>query len=272
MSSPLARPRPRPPGIYRAARALRRIALIVLVVTILFVALVAYSAVQIVRSRPQVGHSSVTLEPNGTVDYATSFSLSNPTYFAIQSFLLQVRIANSSGDLLVNEATPSTTIAAGSSAFLPLTIFLPLNAGAESLLTVDQYLHWDVWGNATYGYLFPVSIGVQTQRSWGAPFDNLSIEVGAPFMMGGTLEVPIQLSFSDDASFDDVGTVQFQVVATGGAQCAAGSFALDVPADSPYSMTQDVPIATGCDPAGGHVAAQYLEGGSSIPLPSEPIP
>jgi hypothetical protein len=272
MSSPLARPRVRPPGIYRAARALRRAAVVVLVVTLIFVALVAYSAVQIVRSRPQVGSSSVVLEPNGTADYATSFSLTNPTYFAIQSFQLAVHVSNSSGDLLVADATPSTTIAAGSSAVLPLTVFVPLGLGEESLLTVDQYLHWDVWGNATYGYLFPVSIGVETQRQWGAPFDNLTILVGTPVTMGGGLEVPVQLAFSNDATFDDVGTVQFQVVAPGGAQCASGSYALDVPAGSAYSMSQNVPVSAGCNPAGGHVAAQYLEGGSSIPLPSEAIP
>jgi hypothetical protein len=272
MSSPLARPRPRPPGIYRVARALRRAAVIVLVLTIVFVAVVAYSAVQIVHSRPQVGNSSSTLEPNGSVAYATSFTLNNPTYFAIQSFQLQVRIANSSGDLLVDDATPATTIAAGGTNFVPLTFYLPLTAGSASLLTVDQYLHWDVWGNATYGYLFPVSIGVNTNRSWGAPFANLSVTVGTPFMMGGELQVPVQLSFSDNANFADVGTVDFEVVSSGGTTCSTGSFAIDVPSGQSYSMSQNEAIATGCNPSGGHVNAQYLEGGTSIPLPSEPIP
>lgn len=272
MSSPLPRPRTRPPGIYRAARALRRAAVIVLVLTIVFVAFVAYSAVQIVHSRPQVGNSSSALEPNGSVGYSTSFTLNNPTYFAIQSFQLEVRIANASGDLLVDDATPTTTIPAGGVSDVPFTFFLPLSSGASSLLTVDQSLHWDVWGNATYGYLFPVSIGVATNRSWGAPFANLSVSVGTPFMMGGTLEVPVQLSFSDDANFADDGTVSFEVVASDGTTCSTGQFAIDVPGGQSYSMTQDVPIAAGCNPSGGHIDSQYLEGGTSIPLPPESIP
>ncbi len=272
MSSPLARPRPRPPGIYRAARALRRLAVIVLVLTIVFVGFVAYSAVQIVRSHPQVGSSSSALEPNGSVAYSTSFTLTNPTYLEIQSFQLVVRIANASGGVLVDDATPVTTVPAGGTSSVPFTFFLPLTAGTSSLLTVDQYLDWNVWGNATYGYLFPVSIGVNTERSWGAPFANLSLTLGTPVTMGGSLEVPVELSFVDDASFADAGTVNFEVVASDGTTCSTGQFALDVPGGQSYSTTQDVPIATGCDPAGGHVDAQYLEGGTSIPLPTESIP
>jgi LEA14-like dessication related protein len=272
MASPIARPRPRPPGIYRAARALRRIAVIVLVVTILFVALVAYSAVQIVQSRPQVGSSSVALEPNGTVGFVTSFGLSNPTYFPIQSFGLQVRIVNDSGVLLLDQATAVTTIAAQGSTLVPVDFYLPLSVGDESLLTVDQYLDWHIWGNATYGYLFPVSIGVSTERSWGAPFANLSVLVGTPTDMGGTIEAPITLSFSNDASFADDGSVEFEVVSSGGMTCATGSFTINVPPGTPYSSTQNVPVATGCDPSGGQVESQYLEGGTSIPLPPEPIP
>jgi len=272
MSSPLARPRPRPPGIYRAARALRRAATIALVLTIVFVGLVAYSAVQIVHSRPQVGNSSSAFEPNGSLAYSTSFTLNNPTYFAIQSFQLEVRIANSSGDLLVDDATPASTVPAGGTSYVPFTFYLPLTAGTTSLLTVDQELRWDVWGNATYGYLFPVSIGVDSQRSWGAPFANLSVTVGTPFMMNGTLEVPVQLSFENNADFADDGTVNFQVVSSGGTTCSTGAFAIDVPSGQQYSMTQDVAVASGCDPSGGHVNSQYLENGASIPLPSEPIP
>jgi hypothetical protein len=272
MSSPLARPRPRPPGIYRAARALRRAAVVVLVLTIVFVGFVAYSAVQIIRDRPQVGNSSSAIQSNGSVAYSTSFTLNNPTYFAIQSFQLEVRIANASGDLLVDDATPATTVSAGGTSYVPFTFYLPLNSGTTSLLTVDQQLHWDVWGNATYGYLFPVSIGVSTERSWGAPFANLSVTVGTPFMEGGTLEVPVQLSFENDADFADVGTVNFEVVSSGGATCSTGSFAIDVPSGQQYAMTQNFAVAGGCNPSGGHVNAQYLENGDSIPLPSEPIP
>jgi hypothetical protein len=272
MSSPIARPRPRPPGIYRAARALRRLAVVVLVLTIVFVAFVAYEAVQVVKSRPQVGSSAVALEPNGTVGFLTSFSLTNPTYLPIQAFSLQLRILNDTGQLLLDQGTPVTTIGSMASTVVPVDFYLPLSSGDASLLTVDQYLNWNIWGNATYGYLFPVSIGVQTQRSWGAPFDNLSVAVGAPVDMGGTLVVPVDLSFTNDASFADDGDVEFQVVSSGGATCASGSFTIDVPSNTGYAMMQNVPITPGCNPSGGHVDAQYLEGGTSIPLPPQAIP
>jgi hypothetical protein len=272
MSSPLPRPRQRPPGIYRAARALRRLAIVVLVLVIVFVGLVAYSAVQIVKDRPQVGQSATTFEPNGTVGLTTSFSLNNPTFFPIQSFGLQFRIVNASGDLLIADSTPVTSIASQSSAVVPVAFYLPLSASDESLLTTDQYLTWEVWGNATYGYLFPVSLGVQTQRSWGAPFENLTFTVGTPTMMGGTLVVPVTLSFANDANFADDGTLEFEVVSSGGATCSSGSFAIDVAPSNSYMGSQNVPVQSGCDPSGGHLNAQYLTDGTSIPLPPEPIP
>ena len=273
MSSPLApKPRPRPPGIYRAARALRRIGLIVFVLTIVFVAILAFSAFQIVKSHPHVGTSSVLLEPNGTVGYVTSISLSNPTFFPIQSFALSFRILNDSGGLLLTDSTPVTTVGAQSSVDVPIAVYLPLSGSDESLLTVDQYLRWDIWGNATYGYLFPVSLGVDTNRSWGAPFDNLTISVGTPMTVGGTLEVPISVAFSNDAGFADVGSLEFTVRSSGGATCATGAYDLNVPANSPYMSTQNVPLAGGCDPSGGTIDAQYLEGGTSIPLPPQAVP
>lgn len=273
MSSPLApRPRPPPPGIYRAARALRRLGLIVFVLVIVFVAIVAVSAIQIVQSHPQVGTSSTAFEPNGTVAYLTSIHLSNPTFLAIQSFALHFRITNASGGLLIDDSTPATTVSGQSSAVIPVDVYLPLTAGDESLLTVNQYLEWHIWGNATYGYLFPVSLGVETNRSWGAPFANLTASVGTPTMVGGTLVAPVTLSFSNDAQYDDEGTIEFEVVSNAGATCATGSFDLNVPSDSSYNSTQNVPVTSGCDPAGGSFESQYLEGGSSIPLPSQRIP
>jgi len=272
VASPLYHKPPIPPGIYRAARALRRISTILLVFVIVFVAIVAYSGVQIVKAKPSVGTSTTELEPNDTVAVTTSFSLTNPTYFAIHDFALHFLIVNASGTPLLDTTAGPDSVPAGGSTVLPIDLYLPVTASATSLLTENQYLDWYVWGNASYAYLFTVSVGVATERSWGAPFDNLTADVGAPFMANGALVVPVTISFTDDANFADVGNLDFQVVPPAGADCAQGGFVLNVPAGQPYDQTQDVGIAPGCDPAGGHVASEFVVNGATIPLPPEPIP
>lgn len=271
MASPFYRTPPTPPGIYRAARALRRLSTLALVLIIVFVAVVAYSAVQVVKTRPHLGSSAVALEANDTVGVSSSFSLTNPTYFSIEQFALHFLILNASGVQLLDTTTPPSTIAAGAATTVPIDLFLPLTAAGESLLTEDQYLDWNVWGNASYAYLFTVSILVQTERSWGAPFDNLTVVVGPPEMVGGMEEVPVTLSFADDASFADVGNLDYQVVSPGGAVCSSGAFALDVDSNTAYDETQEAVLTSGCNPVGGHVSGEFVGDGVTVPFPSEPI-
>ncbi|MGI0130854.1 MAG: hypothetical protein ACREEC_12025 [Thermoplasmata archaeon] len=272
MASPLYPPRPRPPRIYRAARALRRTSLLVLVAVILYVGFVAFSAVQVAKTAPRVGASSVALEENDTVGIATSFTLSNPSLLPIQQFGLEFRVLNGTGFPLVASSIATTTIPGGASVVLPVALFIPVSTGGASLLTENQYLDWNVWGNASYGYLFSVSIGVQTQKAWGAPFDNVSVVIGAPGHGNGSASIPVTLAFANDASFADAGDLNFQVVPASGPVCADGSFLLNVPAGSPYSQTEAVPLASGCNPAGGHVDAEFVGNGFSISMPPEPIP
>ncbi|MGB6442590.1 MAG: hypothetical protein WBF81_04760, partial [Thermoplasmata archaeon] len=210
MASPLYRRPPRPPGIYRAARALRRASVVALVLVLVYVGIVAYSAVQIVRSAPRVGPVTTAFESNGTIGITTAFLLSNPGFFSIQQFALHFRILNGSGDLVVASTVGPKPIAASSQQSLPVALFLPLAGQGASLLTQNQYLDWEVWGNASYGYLFTVSVNVSTERSWGAPFANLSVSVGAPMMVGGMEMVPVTLSFSNDATFADTGDLNVE--------------------------------------------------------------
>jgi hypothetical protein len=271
-TSPLYRPPPKPPGLYRTSRALRRASVIVLVVIIVFVAFVVYSAVQVAKSRPQVGNSTSQLESNNTVGITASLSISDPSYLPIQNFEIQVEIRNGSGLSLVDTTIGPTTIAAGGTANVPLDLYIPITAEGESLLTQNQNLAWNIWGNASYGYLFSISLGAETNRSWGAPFADLHVTVGTPSGSGGTYSVPITLSFTDDASFADTGTLSFQVVPASGPSCGSGAFSLDVPANSPYNSTQSVGLTSGCDPAGGEVTSQFVGDGIDVTLPPEAIP
>jgi hypothetical protein len=272
MANPLYHPPPKPPGIYRAARALRRVSVILLVVLVLYVAFVAYSATQVARDRPSVGPATTTLEANNTVGLTTSFTLNNPTMLPIQSFGLAFRVLNASGFALVDSSVGPATISPGATDTFPVAIYVPVAGGGASLLTQNQYLQWNVWGNATYGYLFSVSLAVQTEKSWGAPFDNLSISVGAPKMVNGSTSVPVSISFTDSASFSDDGTINYQVVPTSGPDCGSGAFAISVPPGGSYSQTQNVAVASGCNPAGGTVTSQYVGSGVDVSLPTEPIP
>ncbi len=272
MASPFYHKPPTPPGLWRAARAFRRASTIALVLIVVFVAFVAYSAVQVVKAKPGVGSSSSVLEPNDTVGITTSFSLTNPTYFAIQDFALHFLVLNATGASLVDSSTAPESIPAGGSALFPVALYVPLSASSEDLLTENQYLDWNVWGNASYAYLFSVSIGVDTERAWGAPFDNLTVSVGTPFEEMGVAEIPVTVTFADDASYADVGDLNYQVLSAGDAECGSGGFALDVPSGEAYDQTQDVALATGCNPAGGQVTSEYVENGETVPLPPEPIP
>jgi|HubBroStandDraft_1064217.scaffolds.fasta_scaffold00240_17 hypothetical protein len=272
VASPIYRRPPRPPGIYRAARGLRRAALIALVLVLLYVGIVAYSAVEVVKSSPGVGNSSTTMDSNGTVAISTSFTLPNSGFFPIQQFALHFRILNTTGDVLVASTVGPTDIPAGSNQSIPVELYFPLTGGGASLLTENQYLQWQVWGNATYGYLFAISIDIATEKSWGAPFANLSVRVGTPSGGNGSTVVPVSVTFSNDASFSDSGSLDFQVVPASGPDCGQGSFVLNVPSNSPFSQTQNIAVASGCDPSGGHVAAEYVTPGSTVPLPSEAIP
>jgi hypothetical protein len=272
VASPIYHKPPDPPGIYRAARALRRLSVVVLVLIVVFVAVVAYSAIQIVHAQPHLTPSTSTVEPNDTVDVASALSLTNPTYFAIQHFSLHFLIVNDSNVPILDSYSSPVSIAAGGTAYVPVNLYVPVSTEEASLLTQDQYLEWNIWGNASYAYLFTVSIGEQTERAWGAPFDDLKVATGAPTVVNGGTEVPVTVSFVNDASFALAGTLSFQVVPPSGTDCSQGSFGLNVPSQNAYNETQDVGVAAGCDPAGGFVDSQYVGNGLNVSLPPEPIP
>jgi hypothetical protein len=264
----------RPPGLYRLARAFRRTSVIVLVVVILFVGTVAYSAVELVRDSPRSGGYSAGFEPNGTVELTGSFELSNPGLYPLSGLSVSMRIQNSTGSLIGAVGSGPTTLGAGATATIPIALYLSAGAGgpAGSLLVTDQYLTVGFWGNATYAYLFPVSVHFDQNKSWGAPFENFAASVGEPTVEGSLVSVPVTISFSNHAGFTEAGTLMVVLDSTGGTSCGQTSFSLNVAPGSFYSETQSFSLASGCSLSGGSVDATFVEGGSSIALPPEPIP
>jgi hypothetical protein len=263
-----------PPGLYRLARAFRRISLIVLVVVLLFLASAAYSAVEVVRSGPTAGNFSAAFSSNGTVAVSGDLNFSNNGFYPISDFSVHIRVLNQSQVYLGTGSFGPVTLSSGAVQPIMVTFDLPVGTSGPgaSLLTQDQVLNVSVWGNATYAYLIPVSIAVETNRSWGAPFANLEISVGTPFPGGGGFEVPVTIQFQNHAKFDESGVLQFSVVSANGPSCGGSSFSVSVPAGSAFDQSKNVPISAGCSPAGGTLNAQYIANGLTIPLPPEAIP
>jgi hypothetical protein len=263
--------RPRPPPLLRTARALRRVSVVVLVVILLFVAFEVYSAAQVVRSKPGTGGFSAAFAPNDTIAVTGSFSIGNPGALPISSFTLGLRVLSNSSVFLGQTTAGPLTLAAGGQATFPVAIYLPVSGegAAYSLLTENQYLHVYVWANATYGYLFPVSLAVEDNKSWGAPFSFYQVSVG-PANPNGS--VPVTVSFQNNANFEEDGSIAFAIVASAGPTCGSSAFPVTVPGGQSYSETRPVAIRAGCSLAGATLDSTYESGPTTIPLPPETLP
>jgi hypothetical protein len=264
----------RPPAIYRLARALRWVSAIVFVALLVFAGTVAYSAVQVARTSPQSRGLTASFAPNGTIEIGGSFTLSNPGLYSIHDFKLAARVANVSGVFLGQVGIGPADIAPASTGVFPIAVYLPVSASGptSSLLTEDQYLRVNAWANATYAYLFPLSLHLSENRSWGAPFEGFRASIGTPSMVGGTVSVPVTVTFSNHSDFPEDGTLTVVVLSSGLVSCGGGSFPLDVPAGGFYDQTQNATLSSGCSPAGGQLVSTYSSGGASTSLPREAIP
>src|SRR5271170_1065436 len=247
MSGPFYPTSRRPPPLYRLARGFRRASLLVLVLLILFAASVAYSTSEIQQAPPTVGSFSSNFQSNGTIALASTVTVSNPGFYPIQAFTLDARVLNGTGVFLGAFALGPTTLAGQASNVYPIALYLPVSetGPGASLLVNSQALSLTLWGNATFGYLFPAGLTIQDNRAWGAPFSNLAYSVG-PVNGNGTL--PVSLSFQNKASFSDAGTVRLVILASSGTTCGGATWTLNVGPGQAFDQTQPVMLAAGCSP------------------------
>ncbi len=264
----------RPPPLYRLARVFRRVSLVALVLLILYLATVGYSASELVQSSPRSGGFSAGFAANNSVSIQGSFSLSNPGMYPVSALSLEMRIQNGSGALLGAVVAGPVTLAPQAATTFPISVYLPIQpvGAAASLLVSDQYLTLGLWGNATYAYLFPISIHFDQQRSWGAPFSNLRISVGTPVVGGGNLSAPVTVGFTNHASFAEVGNLALALLSARGAACGEVSFSLAVPPSGFYFQTENAAMTSGCSLSGGSAVATFVGSGASIVLPPEALP
>ena len=274
MGSPFVRQVRRPPLRYRLARAFQRVALVVLVVLALYLSTVAYSAFELVQSSPRSGSYSAGFASNASIAVQGDFTLTNPGFYPVAGLTLELRLENSTGAFLGVVRSGSVTIAPRATASFPISVYVPVSptSAAASLLVTDQYLTVGVWGNATYAYLFPVSIHFDQNRSWGAPFSNFRASVGAPVGGGGALTVPITITYTNHAVLTEYGSLSLALIASNDTSCGSTSFSLNVPPGGFFDQTENATLAPGCSVSGGTAVATYVAGGATIPLPPEPIP
>ena len=274
MASSASSPARRPPGLYRLSRLLRRLSAVVLLVLVVYLATVGYSAYELASSSHQSGGFSASFASNNTVAVTGSLSVTNPGFYPVSGFSIALRIQNSSGALLGQLWQGPETLAAQATTSFPIALYLPIapNSAASSLLENDQVLTVGVWGNATYAYLFPVSIHFDQNKSWGAPFADLRVSLGTPTIVNGALVVPLTLSFSNDASFAELGVLTTVLESSAGETCGTVSFTLNVPSQTAYDQTQNVVLTSGCSVAGGSADSTFTGEGTTVALPPEPLP
>ena len=264
----------RPPRLYRLARWLGRISLAILVVVLVYLASAVYSAARLVDSTPAA--SSPTLAfANDTVELRGSVTISNPGLYPVEGFQVTLRVLNDTGLLLGESIDAAATLPAGSATVYPVTIdvgALGLTGPLVSLLITDQPISTDVWGNATFAYLVPVSVHFTQNRTWGAPFSGLRISPGPVNDDGRSVTVPVTVSFANHASVADQGTLAVALHDAAGDLCGNTTYSIDVASAQAYSQTEVISVPSGCSLSGGSVDAAYVTSGTSVELPSEEIP
>ncbi len=248
--------------------------MVVLVVLVVFLLTVGYSAYELIGSSPRSGAYSAGFSSNGTVAVTGSLSIANAGWYPLSGFTLSLRIQNASGTLLGEVTDGPFTLGAQAVTTVPIALSVPIapNGAGASLLVADQFLLLGVWGNATYAYLFPVSVHLDQNRSWGAPFANLQFAAGTPHTANGSTVLPVTVSFSNHASFAEVGDLALSLDAANGTRCGGSTYSLNVAPGSFYYQTQNVVLAPGCSIAGGSAVGVFSSGGGTIVLPPEALP
>jgi autotransporter adhesin len=258
--------------LYRMSRAFGWLSIIATVAIVIFLATVAYSAsgIRYDGVTPLAG----TGVPGNLVDFTVSVKLANPGYYPMQNFNLSLRVVYPQNGLLAIGSSMVNSLGGGSTQQIPVTFPVDLAAPqVRGLLTNDTKLTLAAWANATYGYFFPFHVTISDNISWGAPFYGLAVVAGTPTVgTGGTVVVPITISFSNHSPIPLVGYLGFSVASAAGVTCGSGNLNVTALPTQHYDSTTDVTVADGCNPQGGQVNATYTSALLTATLPPIQIP
>lgn len=272
--------RPRPPALYRAARAIRRISAVLLVLVLIFAGVATYSGVKFAQgvqqgSSQQIGGFTSQFTANQTLELSAHYPINNSGLLPVNGLSIALAVRNSFGVLLTQGSTRGVQIASGASASIPFALALSVSnsSPAVSLLVTDQTLAIFIWANVTYAYLFPVQLSFQQSYGWGAPFHGLSTTFGNPFILpNGTVGVNSTLSFSDHLDMTLQGNLELRLDSSGGSTCGLLSYPMDLHDGVDFQSTQTAYLAPGCNPLGGTVRGVFIGPTYSFALPNQVIP
>ncbi len=267
----------RRPPLYRASRYVGIAATLVLVILVVYVGAAVYSASQF---RPNGGDDSGIASgvTTGGFEISTEFNFTNPGFLPVDRVQLSAVLeAPDNTSLLASGSSPNVSVAPAAVGHIPLTLLIPFGAldAASALLTQDEVLPTVYWANLTFAHLFQLGLRVNSTVDWGAPFDGLNVSLGAPTETNGTAEVPVSISFQDEAPFADDGALDLLLTPPGDADCALQVPPLDlaVPSHGSESTTELVPVTPSCRyPAGTTLTGRYVSSSWTASLPSESLP
>jgi hypothetical protein len=260
--------------LYILGDAACSLSLIVAVALIGFLLTAGYSATGVRPSASPLEGGNLT--GTNTVVLRSNLTISNPGLYPLSGLLVQaqVRLGGPDGALVATGTSAPATVSGRAVAEVPFSVTVPLGSGvAASLLTQDAQLSAQFWANATYAALFDVHLVLPENLSWGAPFDDLSVHVGAPTAQpDGLLAFPVSVSFDNHASFPIDGQVDYTLQSASGAACGSGNVTVDAPAGSAFQQGSTASVPQSCNPRGGTLVLGFTGPSWALPLPSEAIP
>lgn len=267
--------RRRRPPLYRLARYLRWTAVLAVILVILFLISTIYSAVEfgthLKATTPAGGPISYSASPSGGFVASFEVNLTNEGYYPLVLDLSTVAYTPQ-GPLIPHTSTGAVTIAPGNkTTTFGLTLRVPeatLASNGAHLLLYNTPVNGSVWFNGSYAWIYQFGFSLVFNGTWGAPFENLTVLPGTPTSAGGQTTVPVTITFTDNAPFNDVGNLTFQVVDDGTNCGAPTQLPLDATPHQNVSREVNLTGPSSCMVPGATVEVTYSFGPLSFSLPS----
>lgn len=271
-----APPRRRPPPLYRLARWVSIAATLVAVLLIAYVGVTIYSASMLGLGKQSGQSITQSLVPGG-VQLAVRVNISNPGFVPISGVQLAAVVMDvNNTSVLAAGDSADVTVAAASTALIPLTLLIPLAdpAAVAPLVTHDARLPAEVWANVTVSSLFAVHVNVSTDVQWGAPFYGLAVTPQTPSIASnGSADVPFSVSFDDAATFADNGTLELAAHGSGSCSVALPPLPLRVAPGANFQQVVSAWVPSDCAGASwSSVSGSYSTPEFTLAVPLEAIP
>jgi hypothetical protein len=272
-----------PSALYRLAQILRVLAILALVFLVLFLATVAFSAVElgegIAKQAGSLHHSESAAIVGTDILVNVTFPVANQGYYNVRDLTLVAIFSNETiqtAPLAVTTGGPANIPGHGQGSLSLLTSFDMANPAGPFLLLNDAEIQGTVFMNASYAEIIPVNLEVGFDYHWGAPFANLSYDVGTPTPeMNRTVEIPVTIFFENHTPGLAIdGNLAVVVSDPNGTLCTQQTFPFD-DREGPNTLNEVFYAPDTCSLSGDTITSVFSSPGPppfSINLPTETIP